>query len=144
MASYGKRVLMIDMNFESPKLKKIFTAPQHADKQIGEIPERQVNKIGNENLDFVFLAGEDKRMESTLLFAPQTATFLNEMKSNYNVVLIDTAATKTKVDAAAVMGISDLNLFVFRKGKSRIRNIKKCKLFMDAYNIDNVHFVLNG
>jgi Mrp family chromosome partitioning ATPase len=66
------------------------------------------------------------------------------MKSNYDVILIDTAATKSKIDAAAAMGLSDLNLLVFRKGKSRIRNLKKCKSFIENYNIDNVHFVLNG
>ena len=143
LASYGKKVLMIDMNFESPKLKQIFTEiPEQS--QLKDIPERQINKIGNDNLDFVFLAGEDKQMKSTLLFAPQTAMFLNEMKNNYDVVLIDTAAAKSKIDAAAAMGLSDLNLMVFRKGKSRIRNLKKCKAFIENYNIDNVHFVLNG
>ena len=141
LAGYGKRVLLIDMNFQSPKLKQIFTEQP---EQFEGIPQRQVNKIGNENLDFVFLAGEDKNMKSTLLFAPQTATFLNEMKTNYDVVLIDTAATNNKIDAAAAMGMSDLNLFVFRKGKSRIRNLKKCKSFLEAYNIENVQFVLNG
>lgn len=144
LAGYGKRVLMIDMNFQSPQLKNIFTLPEGKNRDIRGFNENQVSKIGNENLDFVFLAGEDKQMKSTLLFAPQTATFLNEMKSNYDVVLIDTAAAKTKVDAAAAMCLSDLNLFVFRKGKSRIRNLKKCKSFLDAYNIDNVQFVLNG
>ena len=143
LASYGKKVLMIDMNFQSPKLKQIFTdIPEQS--QLKDIPERQVNKIGSDNLDFVFLAGEDKQMKSTLLFAPQTAMFLNEMKNNYDVVLIDTAAAKSKIDAAAAMGLSDLNLMVFRKGKSRIRNLKKCKAFIENYNIDNVHFVLNG
>ncbi len=144
LAGYGKRVLLIDMNFQSPKLKKIFTEPDNKGNQMEGFSERQVNKIGEENLDFVFLAGDAKQMKSALLFAPQTATFLNEMKSNYDIVLIDTAATDKKVDAAAVMGLSDLNLFVFRKGKTRIRNLKKCKSFLDAYKIDNVHFVLNG
>jgi Mrp family chromosome partitioning ATPase len=144
LAGYGKRVLLIDMNFKSPKLKQIFTAPEENNKQIKGIPETQINKIGTENLDFVFLAGEGEQMKSTLLFAPQTATFLNEMKSNYDVVLIDTAATDSKIDAAAVMGLSDLNLMVFRKGKSRIRNLKKCKSFLDSYKIKNVQFVLNG
>ena len=66
------------------------------------------------------------------------------MKTNYDVVLIDTAAAKHKIDAAAAMGMSDLNLLVFRKGKSKIRNLKKCKSFIDAYNIPNVQFLLNG
>ncbi len=144
LAGYGKRVLLIDMNFQSPKLKEIFTNPAENKEQINGIPEKQVNKIGEENLDFVFLGGENKQMKSTLLFAPQTATFLNEMKANYDVVLIDTAALNKKIDSAAVMSLSDLNLFVFRKGKSKIRNLTKCKSFFEAYKIDNVQFVLNG
>lgn len=143
LAGYGKRVLLIDMNFHSPKLKKIFSLNPDTKGKLKEIPTQQINKIGNENLDFVFLAGEDNQMTSTLLFAPQTATFLNEMKSNYDVVLIDTSATSKKIDAAAAMRISDLNLFVFKKGKSKLRKLGDCQSFIDAYNLENVKFVLN-
>lgn len=145
LASYGKKVLLIDMNFQSPRLKQIFRmekAPSSA--SLPAESEASLAQVASKNLDFVFLAGEESQMTSTLLFAPQTATFLTEMKNNYDVVLIDTADTDSQIDAAAAMRLSDLNLMIFRKGKSRLRKMKSCRDFIDSYKLKNIHCVLNG
>ncbi len=140
LASYGKRVLLIDMNFKTPRLKNIF-APSKTEEAKTNAPVPSANFP---QPDFMYLAEDGNEMPSSLLFAPQTALLLSEMKNNYDVVLIDTAATSQRIDAAAAMRLSDLNLMVLRKGKSRVHRLKKHKAFLDAYNLENIHCVLNG
>jgi len=180
LAEYGKRVLLIDMNFqqknaETPWLEEVYNTTQNKflkttfsitknilnkiftniywtrkllwflqtkSKSLQEIMVQ--NKQTNKNLDYVFLEGDNKKMTTTQLFSPSTSGFLNEMKKNYDVVLVDTDNITRKVDAAAAMSISDYNFFVFRKGISRTRKLNFCNQFIDAYNLKNIYLVFNG
>ncbi len=180
LAEYGKRVLLIDMNFqqknvETPWLEEVYNTTQNKflkstfqiTKYIGNkiltniywirkmfwflqtksksLQELMVqNKQTNKNLDYVFLEGDNQKLTTTQLFSPSTSGFLNEMKKNYDVVLVDTENISRKVDAAAAMSISDYNFFIFRKGVSRTRKLNFCNQFIDAYNLKNIYLIFNG
>lgn len=177
LADYGKRVLLIDLNFRAAEVNKetedhslsIFEKPLifldelwstlkhflgryywtkkllwmlgYRGKSLQDLALKPVQQ--SKNLDYVFLAGEDQALTSTQLFSPSTKHFLQEIKSNYDVVLIDTDCISKKIDAAATMMISDFNFFIFRRGVSRVRHINKCQQFVEAYNLDNIYLVLN-
>ncbi len=181
LAEYGKRVLLIDMNFKninetsSPWWTEIFgNAINKILKSIYFSIKTTLNSLynnlywtrkllgmvghkshslqelmlhadkQNKNLDYVFLTGDNQQLTSTQLFSPNTANFLNEMKNNYDVVLVDAENISKKVDAASAMMISDFNFFVFRKGVSRVRKLDKCNAFVESYNLENIYMVFNG
>ncbi len=181
LADYGKRVLLIDMNFKNMEkteagwLEDVINSPgndlvEKAFSLFQNFTQSILNRIywtrkllcffgyksksleelmlqsdhQNKNLDYVFLTGENQQLTSTQLFSPSTRHFLNEMKNNYDVILVDTDDISTKVDAAAAMMISDFNFFVFRKGVSRARKLNHCNRFVESYNLKNVYMIFNG
>lgn len=177
LADYGKRVLLIDLNFREASIseknnsktiktiqkplvilddlwtkikhlldryywtKKLLWMLGYKGKSLQDLSLKPINQ--SKNLDYVFLAGEDQALTSTQLFSPNTKNFLQGIKRNYDVVLIDTDCISKKIDAAATMMISDFNFFIFRRGVSRVRHINKCQQFVEAYNLDNIYLVLN-
>ena len=146
LASFGVNVLLIDMNMKSPTLHQYF----HMENREGvdrilsnqEIPQALIQTNGIKNLSLI-TAGTKKESDATKVFSPKTQSFLENMRENYDVVLIDTAAINDRLDAAAIMRLCDANLYVFRKGKTKKRKLAEAQDFIKAYHVPNVYLVYN-
>ena len=146
LASFDKQVLLIDMNMETPMLHQFFKMENQAG--VDDILERDahaqslVRTNGIPNLSLI-TAGNKSEATSTKVFSPKTASFLQKMRTEYDVVLIDTAAVAKRLDAAAIMRLCDANLFLFRKGKTKVRKLEVAQEFIKDYHIPNVYLVFN-
>lgn len=146
LASFGKKVLLIDMNMVNPRLHEFFEINNAAgvDKilQYGVKAQTLVRTNGIPNLA-VITAGSRSAASSTLIFSPKTESFLQTVKREYDVVLIDTAATGQRVDAAGIMRLCDASILVIRQGRLRKVKVNRGQQFAEKYNVKNVNIVYN-
>ncbi|MEL6926615.1 MAG: CpsD/CapB family tyrosine-protein kinase, partial [Bacteroidota bacterium] len=146
LASFDINVLLIDMNMEKPTLHEYFKMENYAG--MDDILEHDahahslIRTNGMQNLSLI-TAGSKSATTSTQVFSPRTGSFLEKMRAEYDVILIDTAAVTRRLDAAAIMQLCDANLYLFRKGHSRKRRLSKAKSFIQKYQIPNVYLVYN-
>ena len=65
------------------------------------------------------------------------------MKNKYDFIIIDTPPVGLLVDSVPIMHESDVNLFVVRAKRSKIRHTKNIEPLLNEYQIPNVYMVLN-
>ncbi len=69
---------------------------------------------------------------------------LTELKNSFDLLVIDTPATTSELDAIKLMSLCEHNLFVFRAGKTSTNYLMNVDLLTDHYHIENLYLLLNG
>ena len=147
-ASVGKRVLVIDMDTMRPDVHHHFNMHNDA-VGLGAIitkemePVNVIKSSGYENLDVIF-AGNLENIFSAIIFAPDSLTYIENLKKHYDYILIDTLPLNLIVDAVPLMHQTDINLIIVRSGFSKIRKIKMVQPLLDEFKIPNAYTVLNA
>ncbi|RFZ95609.1 polysaccharide biosynthesis tyrosine autokinase [Mucilaginibacter conchicola] len=81
---------------------------------------------------------------SELLHTDKMKTFLQELSSVYDYVLVDTAPVGLVSDAIPLIRESDINLFIIRSGKSQLRAANIPERLSREYGLTNMAIVLNA
>ena len=146
MGSIGQKVLIIDMDIRKPSVHQNFDMKNEYGLssiiQKEKLPQEAIVKSGFENLD-ILVAGNIKEIFSGLIFSHESMLFLNELKNKYDFIIIDTPPVGLLVDSVPIMHESDVNLFVVRAKRSKIRHTKNIEPLLNEYQIPNVYMVLN-
>lgn len=146
-ASMGKRVLIIDMDVETTELHDWLGIENVRGLSAlfrNEItPHQSVVKTNIKNLD-VIPSGNINDIYSGILFAPQTTSFIETLKEDYDIILIDAPAIGLVEDVTLMMQQVDFNLLVFRAKKTKIKTAKIAQRIVEEYEIPNVYGVFNG
>lgn len=115
----GKRVVVLDMDMRKPKVHLGFDAENlHGMSSIlsGKATLAEcVQKTGHENLDFIS-AGSIPPNPTELMLNPSFDQLLDDLKQQYDLVLIDTPPVGLVTDGNIIMKKTDLSLFVMRFG----------------------------
>jgi capsular exopolysaccharide synthesis family protein len=131
-AKSGKRVLLIDANLRDPALHLAF--PLNMDSGLGlssfllnknEMKEI-IQRSEIENLS-ILLAGNLPPNPSDLLSSESMNTLLVQLKSSYDVILIDTPPLLRLTDAKIVSSMCDGVLLVLQHGKVKREITKQVK-----------------
>ena len=146
-ASMGKKVLVIDMDIQNPELHKWFGISN----EIGLsallrneiIPQQAIASSGNHNLNII-PSGNLKDFYSGILFAPQTTSFIETLKKDFDLILIDAPAIGKVEDVILMMRQVDFNLMIFRAKNTKFKTVKAAQKALEEYEIPNVYGVLNG
>ena len=69
---------------------------------------------------------------------------MDELKSHYDVVIVDTPEAGKYVDAIPFMKWSDLNLYVVKADSTNQELIANAEMVKEEYRLQEVYFVLNG
>lgn len=146
-ASMGKKVLVIDMDLTNTKDETFFGVSN----QIGlaEVlqktisPHQAILKTDTKNVDII-PTGDLLNIYSGILFAPQTTKFIDTLKPDYDIILIDAPAIGMVEDVTLMMQQVDFNLLVFRAKKTKIKTVSYAKEIIEEYKIPNVYGVFNG
>jgi len=120
----GKRVCIIDMNSGNPSGKQ----PQFP------LAQRDFKKIDSTTVVRLFM------VENEILHA----TDIDELKTVFDIILIDTAATANEIRGIEAMRLADVVLFIVRANHTCINYLTEPDLIQQEYQISNMYMVMNG
>lgn len=146
-ASMGKKVLVIDMDLTTSKKENALGVSNEiglAEVLQKTIPLHQsILKTDTENVD-VIPTGDLLNIYSGILFAPQTTNFIDTLKSDYDLILIDGPAMGMVEDVTLMMQQVDFNLLVIRAKKTKIKTVNFAVGKIEEYKIPNIYAVFNS
>lgn len=147
LALIGKKVILIGADLRRSKLHKTFKVPN--DKGLStylsnqSILEDIILHSEQENFDFI-ISGPVPPNPSELLHSIKMTQLIDDLKTRYDVIMIDTAPIGLVSDSVPLIRISDINMFVIRSGKSKYYAATIPQRISQEYNLDNTVIVLNA
>ncbi len=147
LAMGGEKVLLIGADMRKPKIFKEFDRHNNTGlstllSRINSL-EEVIQSTDIENLDLIS-SGPIPPNPSELLVMSNFEGILNELKSRYNYIIIDTPPIMAVNDAYEIIEYADLTLYVVRQNHSQ-KNV--IKYIIDKYNsniIKPLALVYNG
>ncbi|HMH52738.1 MAG TPA: polysaccharide biosynthesis tyrosine autokinase [Candidatus Acidoferrum sp.] len=163
MAQSGQRTLLVGANMRRPSLHRFFgieREPGLSDILVGHANWRDCIRTvadiimgrfemedimaapGLDNLHIIE-SGPIPANPSELLSTPAMATFLREVREEYDVILIDTPPVLPVTDSAIVAGQADGVVLVYQAGKVGRLVLKRAKAHLETARASVLGVVLN-
>jgi tyrosine-protein kinase Etk/Wzc len=142
-----KKVILIGADLRRSKLHRTFNVPNDAGLSTYLSRQSELNdiilKTSQENLDII-ISGPVPPNPSELLHSQRMDELIKELKTRYDVIMIDTAPIGLVSDAIPLIRASDVNIFVIRSGKSKYYAATIPQRIAQEYHLDNTVIVLNA
>jgi tyrosine-protein kinase Etk/Wzc len=146
-----KKVIIIGADLRNPQLHKYFDTDKSSiglstflydsEKQIDTIINKQISN--NDYLDVIF-SGAIPPNPSELLSNGRFETLLNELKKEYDYIIVDSAPTLLVTDTVLITGLSDLVLYLTRADFTE-KNLISYPLELNKEGkIKNLVFIINS
>ena len=146
-AASGKKVLIIDMDVSNPAIHKRLDIENErglsALLRNDIAPEETIVKTDIAHID-VIPTGNIENIFSGILFAPQSNAYINDLRKEYEIILIDAPAIGLVEDAVLMMKQTDYNLFIFRGKKTKLKTAKAAEKKMKEFDVPNLYAVFNS
>lgn len=146
-AQKNKKVLIIDANLRKPILHKIFDL-SNSSGLTNVLNDRYEKKdlIQYTMIPNLFLlsSGANTVNPIELLTSNQMSAFLEKIKKEFDLIIIDTPPALDCSDAQIVSSLSDGVLLVIKDGKVKKEKAIKLKLMIEQVNAKIVGTVLNN
>jgi len=147
IAATQKRVIIIDLDLRRSRMHEEFTITnKHGvssvlanKKSLDEVIQSNVF----ENLD-VLTAGPIPPNPSELLVSGNFDKMIEQLKTEYDYIILDTAPVGLVTDAMTLLKLADVGLIVTRANYSKKAFLKNVERFAQTHNLNNLGFVLNG
>ncbi|MGI4019954.1 MAG: GumC family protein [Janthinobacterium lividum] len=147
LALIDKKVVLIAADLRRSKLHHVF----QQDNQIGlsnflanQVKlEEIIFKTEQEKIDFI-PSGVVPPNPSELLHHPNMNQLIEQLKTKYDIIMIDTAPVGLVSDSIPVIRQSDINIFVIRAGKSSFHSAEIPEQLTGKYGLNNTVIVLNA
>ncbi|MGB3852715.1 MAG: polysaccharide biosynthesis tyrosine autokinase [Tunicatimonas sp.] len=148
IALSGKKVVLIDVDLRKPKVHLAFgdtnTSRGVSNVLIGDHPvEECIVKTDIENLDYIPAGSLPPNPAELIASAPFDA-LLNDLKSRYDVVIVDTPPVGLVTDGALMMKKADLPLYVFRADYSRRVFANTLNRIKQSQGLSKLAVIFNG
>ena len=134
-AETGKRVLLIDADLRRPTVHTTFNCNQHpglTDHLFGKSPTGDIIQKGIvENLDIVS-CGYILKNPARVFGAENLRTFIAEMRSQYDWILIDAPPILVVNDAAALAAMVDGTVMVVSSGLTRFAAVERAVGYLQS------------
>lgn len=147
-AGSNKKVLLIDLDMRKPQIHSTFNIKDAKDKGVSTV---LINKhkasdcivnTGIENL-FVLSSGPIPPNPSELILNGEFDNLLNQLKKEFDIIILDTPPVGLVTDGILAMKRSDLTLLVIRSAYSRKKDINSIRRFTN-FNDSNIAVILNN
>jgi capsular exopolysaccharide synthesis family protein len=142
----GSKTILVDMDIRKPNIHKSFDVnyePGVTNYLIGEMSLKEViKKTENEYYD-ILTTGPIPPNPGEIVRSNKLKEMFEELKKEYEYIIIDTSPIGLVADAYAIMLISDLSLFVTRLNKTRKQNIKKVSEQLREDKVQHVYTIIN-
>lgn len=147
IAKSGKKVLIIDTDLRKPKVHLYFGVKNGEGITNMLSSEKSNNKVkpskieGISNLDII-TSGPIPPNPAELLSSNRMQQLLENLKNEYEVIIIDTPPVGQVTDAAILSGIADGVLLVCASSQTRIDIAKRAKKALDSVNSNIIGAIL--
>ncbi|WP_017293207.1 GumC family protein [Geminocystis herdmanii] len=148
-AGIGKKVLLIEADLRQPGQKKIW---KNIDNGLGlsNLLQKENNALISDsvvsvmdNLDILF-AGNNQSNPVALIGSSQMLYLIEEIKKEYDLIIIDAPPISVAADAQILGRMSDGMLVVIRQGKINTSMLAGTKESLIQAEVNVVGLVLNG
>lgn len=148
MAYAGKKVLLVDLDIRKGALTRVFQGKEkkgithylsgHATKEelIHRVPQ-------SERLDIIY-SGAVPPNPAEMLLSEQLDKLVQELKAQYDYILIDNVPSGVVADAAIVNRLADMTVYVLRAGLLDVRQLPDVERIYQEHKLKNMAVVLNG
>jgi len=147
MAQFGSKVLLLDADFRRPIIYKIFNFSNK--KGLTNILvsgyenyKDFIQSTETDNLDII-ASGPIPPNPSELLGSESMKNFLETIKNEYDIVLIDTPPVGTVTDAAVLSTITDGVILLVSSGEISIEAAKRAKESLQKVRANIIGVVVN-
>lgn len=147
LAMINKKVILISADLRRPKLHEAFGLANH--KGLSNYLHHQhtvdeiIQQTSYKNLDFIS-SGPIPPHPAELLHSEKLRELIAELRTRYEMILIDTAPVGLVSDAVPLLCEGDINIFVIRYGVSRYTAVPIPQGLASEYNLKNMVIVLNA
>lgn len=142
-----KKVVIIAADLRRSKLHKTLGIPNDVGLTNYLINQNTLDEIikptEQEHLDFI-PSGPVPPNPSELLHTKRMTDLIEELRTKYDIVMIDTAPVGLVSDAIPLIRLSDINVFVIRSGKSKYYSATIPQKIASEYHLDNTVIILNA
>ncbi|MBI4649982.1 polysaccharide biosynthesis tyrosine autokinase [Candidatus Desantisbacteria bacterium] len=142
----GHKILIIDANFRTPSIHKIFNLPE--DKGFSNLLEGTLSldkAVKDINTKLAVLpAGKTELNPITLFGSHFMPEIIKQVKEKYDLILIDSPNLKTYKDSISLSSYSDGVVIVINEGKTRRQVVKFSLSVFEQKKINLIGFILNN
>lgn len=147
LALINKKVILIGADLRRPKLHHAFGLSNAVGLSNYLVHQSTVEDIiqhtAYENLDFIS-SGPIPPNPAELLHYELIADLLTQLRTRYEIIMIDTAPIGLVSDSIPLICQSDINLFIIRYGKSKHSAATIPQSLAYEYGLNNMSIVLNA
>jgi capsular exopolysaccharide synthesis family protein len=148
MALAGKKTLMVDLDLRSPSLQDyfLFSKGQGVTEYLQGNVDDWRSLLRNSDIDNLKLlpAGSITFKPLDLLEADRFEEMLNEMRKEYDVIILDTPPIGQTADYNIVKEYIDFTSYVVRYKKTDKESLKQINMLYDTGVVTNIGLVING
>lgn len=147
MAQAGQKVLIIDCDLRKPKIHKIFKISNVLGFTSALVENVEISSIinaieGIDNLS-VLTSGPIPPNPSELLNSKKCKMFIEKLKENFDIILLDAPPVGVVTDAAIISTFVDGIVLVIGYGQVDIHGIQRTKELLQKVNAPILGTVLN-
>ena len=147
LALMGKKVALVELNLRKPSLGEMFgiIASKGMSDYLsnGEVSLHDIVSTTADGLD-VYVAGTVPPNPSELLQGSRTAQLMEQLREQYDYVVVDSASLATASDTFSLTNQADATVVVLRANSTKQAYVKWINRLMAEGKLSNVGFVLNG
>lgn len=145
-AHEGKKVLLIDVNMRKPSLHRVFALPNHQGLSTVLTGDIAVEKVIQDtivtNLSLL-PSGPVPSNPSELINPPIMRELLEQLKLEYDVILMDTPSVLAVSDSVIISALCDGVIMVAAAGKVNKDHLRKAKEQLDHVDARMLGIVVN-
>ena len=147
LALMGKKVALVELNLRKPSLGEMFgiIASNGMSDYLsnGEVSLHDIVSTTADGLD-VYVAGTVPPNPSELLQGSRAAQLMEQLREQYDYVVVDSASLATASDTFSLTSQADATVVVLRANSTKQAYVKWINRLMTEGKLSNVGFVLNG
>ncbi len=151
LALTGKKVVLVGADIRNPQLQRYL--PDHLKNKKGlteyivyediQVEDVIAQSEYNSNLSIV-LSGAIPPNPAELLMQKRATTFIDELKKQFDFIIMDTAPSMLVTDTILINKLADITLYVVRAGYTDKRLLDFPQDAIDDGRLSNVAMVLNN
>ncbi|MGN6637630.1 MAG: GumC family protein, partial [Mucilaginibacter sp.] len=149
MAASGKKTIILEIDLRRPKISETFglsqANPGISTYLIEQIPLKEVIQSSNvhPNLDIIG-SGPIPAFPSELLGLDKLDQLINQLRQNYDNIILDTPPINLVTDAKILSRVSDITLYVIRQSFTFKSLLPFIKSLNDDQHFNNMKIVFNN
>ena len=147
VAYSGKKVILLDLDMRRPKINKGFGVDNNYGMStvlIGKSTIKEaIRHSDQEGLDFI-TAGPIPPNPSELIISERMGQIIEELKLEYDMVVIDTPPVGLVTDGVTLIQKADYPLYIFRADYSKKHFVQNVDRLINENGIKSLSVVLNG